>query len=61
MMLDVLYKEIHVTTGPIALRNVSSYQTYNHFVDFIMIMIMIKIQGWGWEAFTPVQLHTYNN
>ena len=23
-------------------------------------MIMIVIQGWGWEACTPVQLHTYN-
>ena len=21
---------------------------------------MIAIQGWGWEACTPVQLHTYN-
>ena len=24
----------------------------------IMIMIIIIIQGWGWEACTPVQLHT---
>ena len=29
-MLNVLYKEIHVTTGSIALRKVSSYRTYSH-------------------------------
>ena len=22
---------------------------------------MIVIQGWGWEAYTPVQLHACNN
>ena len=36
-MLNVLYKAIHVTTGPIALRKASGYRTYSHSDIYIMI------------------------